>query len=154
MKAIKIILVLYIGIVSAIVLIFDFIGVIESGFRPNNYLSSIIEILLSLFGVIILALFFLKRSGINSFLMLIWWIPQLISILVKTFDSTNILQSTNVIYQVKVLFSVSYGWGWTMSANRYLTINFNLIALVALILTVLIIKEDSVTENDVQIKTD
>jgi hypothetical protein len=148
MKAIKIILVLYIGIVSVIVLIFDFIGVIESGFRPNNYLSSIIEILLSLFGVIILALFFLKRSGINSFLMLIWWIPQLISILIKTFDSTNILQSTNVLYQVKVLFSMSYGWGWIMSANRYLTINFNLIALVALILTVMIIREESVTRSE------
>jgi hypothetical protein len=148
MRTIKILLVLYIGIISVVVFIFDIMGIIESGFVLNNYFSSVIEILLTIFGVIILTIFLIKRFKINSFLLLIWWMPQLISIIIKTFDFTNTLLSANVLYQVKVLFSVSYGWGWTMSANRYLTINFNLIALVALILTVLLIKEESVIRNE------
>lgn len=152
MRTIKILLVLYIGIVSVVVFIFDIMGIIESGFVLNNYFCSVIEILLTLFGVIILTIFLIKRFKINSFLLLIWWMPQLISIIIKTFDFTNTLLSANVLYQVKVLFSVSYGWGWTMSTNRYLTINFNLIALVALILTVLLIKEESVIRNEDYIK--
>jgi hypothetical protein len=147
MKAIKIISVLYIGIVSVIVLIFSIIGIIETGFELINF-SALIEILLSLFGVIILVLSLFKGFGINSFLLLLWWTPQLISILIKTFDSTNILQATNVLYQVKILFSVSYGWGWILSANRYLTINFNLIAIAALLLIVFLIKEKAPTEQE------
>ena len=71
---------------------------------------------------------------IEEWIYYLWLIPQTISFTIDTFDRVNMTASMDMIYGTYLLPHLSLGLAWKLQSNSYLMANFNLPAILGILI--------------------
>jgi len=159
MKIISIIHTVYIFVISVMLAMSAYYGSFKGLFTSGTcYAIHIgVSVLLSLLGLAILVSH-LCKSRLAYELQVLWWLPQLIAVVVKQFTPDKKGFEMFSLYHWPMGIRLSPEMGWEGTSNEYLFIQFNLVALTGIIVAILTLKKSFspgfLKVNSIQAKTE
>jgi len=127
----------YVGLCSMLVLLSSLLRLF--GWLPISNRTGILYVVhycLGILGMLIVVTYFLK-SRCFVWLLLFWWIPQLLHITIATNTPTYPANVMTPIYLVSMGLNISIDFWNELGPDKFRLIRFNVIAIIGLVLTFL-----------------
>lgn len=139
--------VIYVAVISCLVLLSPFLG----GANPSvNYLF---HYLLGLLGLLAAVFYFLK-SRFFSWLLLFWWTPQVLQIVIAQTPPTYLMHQIIPVYHVSLGPHVTVFLRYDIGPDEYRLIRFSIVAILGLILSIISIYKNKRIEQLVSVSTE